>query len=279
VKLSDVIRMVRPRPADEARGELYKGVRHRSLPAPDTWEVALSGGADKKEAFERLLSERKLGYLALLRNLRNMEKAGVDPNLVKESILARRGSARVLPFRYVAAARAVPQWEPWIDQALVAAIEEAKALPGRTIVLVDVSGSMEAALSSKSDLKRIDAAAALAAVVKAEALRVFTFSERPMEVAPRRGMSGVDAVVRSQPHGSTNLGAAVAAMNAVTYDRLVVITDEQSHDRVINPLTGTKAYMINVASAKNGVGYHNGWSHIDGFSEGVLRYIHEVESL
>lgn len=35
--------------------------------------------------------------------------------------------------------------------------------------------------------------------------------------------------------------------------------------------------MINVATDKNGVGYGNGWTHVDGFSEGVLRWIHAFE--
>jgi hypothetical protein len=59
------------------------------------------------------------------------------------------------------------------------------------------------------------------------------------------------------------------------HDRLIVVTDEQSHDRVPGP-EAKHAYMINVASNRNGVGYGR-WTHIDGFSEGVLRFIHEVE--
>jgi 60 kDa SS-A/Ro ribonucleoprotein len=102
---------------------------------------------------------------------------------------------------------------------------------------------------------------------------VFTFSDRLVEVPPRRGMSGVAAVINSQPHGSTRLGEAVRALPA--HDRLIVVTDEQSHDSVPNP--AARGYMINVASAKNGVGY-GAWTHLDGFSENVLRFIHETES-
>src|SRR5215510_346936 len=208
VKLRDVLRLVRPTPKDEAQSALWKRVKERTLAMPDTWEVALSGGADKRATFERLLRERKLGYLALLRNLRNMVQAGVDVDLVRQAILARKGGAqRVLPFHYVAAARAAPQFEPFLDQALCAAIAETPPLGGRTIVLVDVSGSMDARLSGKSDMKRIDAAAALGAIVPGD-VRVFTFSDRTVEVPPRRGMAGVDAIVRSLPHGGTYLGAA-----------------------------------------------------------------------
>jgi len=275
VKLRDVLRMVRPKPANDAQAALWKRVKDRTLDAPDTWEVALSGGADKKEAFERLLREGKLGYLALLRNLRNMATAGVTDGLVREAIVARKnGAQRVLPFRYVAAARAAPQYEPYIDQALCEAVSEMPVYLGKTIILVDVSGSMDEKLSAKSDLKRIDAAAALGAIFPGD-IRLFTFSHQLVEVPPRRGMAGVDAIIRSQPHGGTYLGQAVSAINQMPHDRLIVITDEQSHDAV--PHAAKRGYMINVASAKNGVGY-GPWVHIDGFSEGVFRFIREVES-
>jgi hypothetical protein len=274
VKLRDVLRLVRPTPSSEAQSALWKQVKDRTLPTPDTWETALSGGADKRATFERLLRENKLGYLAMLRNLRNMQKAGVDAEVIRDAILARKGAGRVLPFRFVAAARAVPQFEPWLDRALMATIAESRVLAGRTIVLVDVSGSMSARLSRKSDINRMDAAATLASIIPGE-VRVLTFSDKTVEVPARRGMAGIDAIVRSQPHGGTYLGAAVKTANAMTHDRLIVITDEQSHDPVPDP-RAEHAYMINTASARNGVGYGR-WIHIDGFSEGVLRFIHEVE--
>lgn len=276
IKLRDVMFLIHAKPKDEAQAALWKQVADRTLPSPDTWEVALSGGADKREAFTRLLADNKLGYLALLRNLRNMDKAGVEPAVVREAILARRGARRVLPFRYVAAARAAPAYEPWLDEALMETILEGPVLPGRTIVLVDVSGSMDCRLSARSDLTRMDAAATLASVVPGD-LRVFTFSNRVVEVPPRRGMAGVDAVVRSQPHGGTELGKAITHVNRLAHDRLIVITDEQSHDRVPDPVA-RQAYMINVASARNGVGYGR-WTHIDGFSEAVLGFIREHEGL
>ena len=276
VKLRDVLFLVHAKPKDDGQAALWKQVAERSLPSPDTWEVALSAGADKRESFERLLAERKLGYLALLRNLRNMDQAGVDEAMVKDAILARRGAERILPFRYVAAARAAPRFEPWLDEALAEAVLEGPVFDGRTIVLVDVSGSMDSRLSARSDLTRMDAAATLASVIPGD-VRVFTFSAGVVEVPPRRGMAGVDAVVRSQPHASTLLGAAVKHVNALPHERLIVVTDEQSHDAVPDP-RATKAYMVNVASARNGVGYGR-WTHVDGFSEAVLGFIREHEQL
>ena len=95
VRIRDVLFLVHAKPKDDTQAALWKQVADRSLPAPDTWEVALSGGADKRETFERLVRDRKLGYLALLRNLRNMDQAGVDETLVKDAILARRGDISI----------------------------------------------------------------------------------------------------------------------------------------------------------------------------------------
>jgi hypothetical protein len=277
IKLRDVLFLAHPKPKDEDQAALFKRLANKDLATPDTWETSLSGGADKKETFERLIREGKLGYLALLRNLRGMMEAGCDRELVRDAIIARKGADLVFPFSYVAAARACPQLEPVIDQALCEAIASGPRLSGTTVVLVDVSGSMKYDnVSAKSDMTRLDAAAALSSVLNGD-LRVFSFSNEIREVPARRGMAGVEAVIRSQPHMGTYLGNAVRRINeSVPCDRLIVITDEQSHDRVPDP-RAEKAYMINVASYQNGVGYGK-WTHINGFSEAVIRFITETEN-
>lgn len=270
-------------------GTLYSKLVEGTLESPDTWEVALSSGKDKCETFTRLLQEGKLGYLALLRNLRNMVASGVDTQLIRDAILARKGAEVVLPFRYVAAARACPQLEPYIDQALSEAIAELPVLPGKTIVLADVSRSMLEKLSGKSDLTRMDAACALASLINGD-VRMFSFSNRLVEVPPRRGMAGVDALMKSQEFNGTALFDSVAEVQArLTYDRLIIITDEQANapnigyvqgrlTRMPGVKPGTKGYCINVGIDKNGVGY-GPWTHIDGFSEAVLRWIIEFEKI
>lgn len=277
IKLRDVLFMCHAKPKDDAQKDVWKRLIDNQLSTPDTWETALSSGADKKETFTRLIEKEKIGYLALLRNLRGMIEAGVDKELMQNAILARKGADKVLPFRFVAAARHAPMLEPVLDQALIAGLAELPVMDGKTIVLVDVSGSMDAPMSSKSDLRRIDAAATLAAIINCNDLRIFTFSERNVEVPPRKGMACVDAIKSSQHHSGTDLGGAVRFANGISHDRLIVITDEQSQSRVPDPVV-KNAYMINVASNKNGIGYGK-WIHIDGFSESVLKFIHEKEKL
>lgn len=276
ITLRDVMFLIHPKPKDEAQALLWKQLADGTLPSADTWEVALSAGKDKATEWTRLLSEGKLGYLALLRNLRGMEQAGVSKDLIRQAILARKGAGKVLPFRFVAAAKAAPTFEPELDRALLASIAQLPQFSGNTAILVDVSGSMDAKLSGKSDLTRATAAATLAAVFPGQA-EIYSFSDRVVQVPARKGMAGVEAILRSQPHHSTYLAEAVEMMNRKGgFDRLVVITDEQATSgRVPSPKV-PHAYMINVASARNGVGY-GAWTHLDGFSEGVLRWMAEFE--
>jgi len=278
IKLRDVLFLCHAKPRDEAQAEVWKRLIAGTLSVPDTWEVALSSGADKREAWERLLREQKLGGLALLRNLRNMREAGVDESLVLAA-LGTMSTSRVLPFRFLAAARYAAQWEEALEQAMLKCVAGSENLRGKTIVLVDVSGSMTAPLSRRSEMQRTDAAYGLAVLLReiAEKAAVFSFSDDLVEVPARRGFALRDAIHASQQHNSTQLGKAVEKLNSKEKcDRLIVITDEQAHDRV--PAPNGKGYVINVASYKNGVGYGK-WTHIDGWSESVIDYIRGLEQM
>jgi hypothetical protein len=285
VRLRDVLFLSHARPADEAQAALWKRLAGNELATPDTWEVALSAagrgeGADRRKVWERLLTERKLGAMALLRNLRNLHQAGVSEELVLAALAALK-TDRVLPFRFLAAARSAPQWEQPLEAAMFRALENRAArLAGHTVLLVDVSGSMESPISGRSEMRRTDAAYGLAILLReiAEKVTIYTFSDAAKRVPARRGMALRDALDQSQAHSGTNLGAALQTVEAdccAGYDRLVVITDEQSHDRV--PAPRGKGYVINVASYRNGVGYGE-WTHIDGWSEAVVDYIAELEA-
>ena len=281
IKLRDVLFLSHAKPRDAEQAGVWKKLVWGRLATPDTWEVALSesgkdGGADKREAWERLLREQKLGALALLRNLRNMHEAGVDEALVTEALGAMNAS-RVLPFRFLAAARHAPHFEEALEQAMLKSVASQAKLPGRTIVLVDVSGSMTAPLSKRSEMQRTDAAYGLAVLVReiAEKVAVYSFSDRIVEVPARRGFALRDAIDRSQRHNGTLFGKAVDWLDKhERYDRLIVITDEQTYDTVHDPKG--HGYVINVASYKNGVGYGQ-WMHIDGWSEAVIEYIRALE--
>lgn len=276
VTLRDVLRLTHPKADTPAQNRLFRAVVEGTLSTPDTWEVQLSSGADKCETFTRLLQEGRLGYLALLRNLRNMVTAGVDRVLIANAIRARVGAHNVLPFRFISAARHAPSLESYLDEALIESLQGQAPMPGMTAILVDVSGSMVGIpVSARSDITRLDAAATLASMITGNR-RVFSFSDTVVEVPARLGMAGVEAISHSQPNRGTRLGDAVRYINHnVPCDRLIIITDEQS-SQVVPASTASKSYMINVASMQNGVKYGD-WTRIDGFSENVLRFIKELE--
>lgn len=295
VKLRDVLFLTHPKPRNGVQAMLWTQLASGTMLPPDTWEVELSSGADKGETFTRLIMQSKLGAFALIRNLRNMEQAGVDKGLVKAAI-READFSRILPFRFIAAAKAAPAFEAELDEAMLKSLSFQPKLSGKTIVIVDVSGSMFAALSGKSDMNRAHAAAALAAVARevCEEAAIYatagddrTRIHKTAQVPARRGMALVDAIV-----AMTNLlgGGGIFLRQVIDYvrkheksaDRIIVITDEQDCAGAADPPSkatpfGRVNYLINVGSFKNGIGYGPKWIHIDGFSEAVVRYMVESE--
>jgi hypothetical protein len=275
IKLRDVLFMVHAKPKDAEQAELWKRLVNDELKTPDTWEVELSASKDKKASWIRLLSERKLGALALLRNLRNMEQAGVSDSLIRDALLNIK-TERILPFRFISAARHAPKYEAELENGMFKCLEGREKMHGKTIIMIDTSGSMQSTVSGRSEISRLDAAKGVAMLIReiCNAVEVYTFDYGVKAVKPRHGFALADAI--GHPSGGTNLGGAIDYLNRnVSADRLIVITDEQSSSRVPEPKF-TKSYMINIAAYKNGVGYGK-WNHIDGWSEAVVDYIQATE--
>lgn len=277
IKLRDVMFLSHPRPQTDAQAELFKRIASDTLETPDTWETQLSGGADKGETFTRLMNEKKLGALAFLRNLRNMRDSGVSKTLIR-SYAQELDVSKVLPFRYIAAARIVPEFEDMLEAMMFRSLATHAKIPGKTVLVIDVSGSMFGTpISAKSDLDRFDAAAALAILCRevCDEVEIYSFSNNAVKVAPRRGFALVEAISKSQGHGGTHLGTSMRTVDSHgAYDRVVVFTDEQSFDRPGVPRG--KGYIVNVAAYQNGVN-HGAWTEISGFSEAVVDYIQALE--
>lgn len=280
IKLRDVLFMCHAKPKDNEQAALWKRLVDGMLATPDTWEVALSasGGEDKGGKWTDLLVNGKMGALAILRNLRNFDETKVARPVVKEALKTAKVD-RVLPYRFIAAARYAPWLEPELETLMFKAVEGHARLLGKTLLLIDVSGSMSAALSAKSEMLRIDAACGLAVLARevCDEVEVVTFSNQMALVPSRRGFALRDAIKNSQPHSGTYLGRAIAAVNSkMEFDRIIVFTDEQSADSV-GEAKCSKAYMVNVASYEFAVGFGK-WNRITGFSEAILDFIIQLES-
>lgn len=278
IKLRDVLFLCHAKPKDDAQADLWKRMINNELKFPDSWQVELSQSKDKNASWTRMLTEKKLGALDLLKNIRNMTDASVSRDLIRKA-LKETDYSKVLPFRFISAARFASDYEAELEEAMFKNVKNMKKLTGKTLILVDVSGSMDSNISQKSDLVRLDAACGVAMIVRelCDDVIVYSFSNSDMKVANRRGFALKDAISKSQSHGGTDLRNSLNNIHKKeTYDRIIVITDEQSNSTCPNPI-GKHNYMINVASEKNGVGYGK-WTHIDGFSEGCVKYIAEIES-
>lgn len=276
IRLRDVLFLVHAKPRDEEQAATWKALVDGTLETPDTWEVALSAGSDKKATWERLIDERKLGVMALLMNCRNMVAAGCDLSKVGAAIVAQSPGSWALPFRYLSAAKHAPALAQALSDGMLAALADAAKLDGRTAVVVDVSGSMDVAISAKSQLARWEAAAALAILCREITdARVFTFSNQVVEVQNLRGIALAQAIGMSQVHSGTQLAAALRAIvsHFANVERVIVVTDEQTHDGNVQLPAGVRGYLINVAPYKPALDVSGGWVRINGWSERVIDWM------
>jgi hypothetical protein len=279
VTLKDVLFISHPKPDNDEQQDIWNRLVKDELKTPDTWEVEISGKGNNKDSWVRLLSENKLGSLALLRNLRNMIEKNVPKTAIKNALNTMKID-RVLPFRFLSAAKYAPDLEPELEQLMFKSVIAEEKIKGKTVILVDVSGSMDATVSAKSELTRLDAAYGVAILAReiCDDVSIFTFSNQLCKMAPRRGFALKDLMHNSQDHGGTAMGAAINATFGSESDieRMIVITDEQSQDAVPNCPKNVKGYIINVSPDKNGVGYGS-WIHINGWSESCVNFIRELE--
>jgi len=284
VNLRDVLFMCHAKPETGEQADIWAKLAAGELKTPDTWETKLSAGANKKEDFTRRLKanldpnqKNLLGAMALLKNLRGMDEAGVDRNLIKRALKAVNPE-RVLPYRFITAARYAPWAETALEVAMLKCLSAQEVIPGHTVLLVDVSYSMNDKLSDRSEMTRLDAACGIAILARevCEDVTIYTYNTSIREIASRRGFALRDAI--GHPSGGTDTGGAVRHVNAhLKYDRMIIFTDEQSRTSV--PDSTGRGYIANIACCQNGVGYNSKFVHVNGFSEATVDYIREYEKL
>ncbi|MEU6380477.1 TROVE domain-containing protein [Streptomyces sp. NPDC046909] len=212
-----------------------EGGAERLAAAGMTWE-ALAGwlqGPMDKAAWEAVIPS--MGAMALTRNLRNFDQAGVSDEVAARvaariSDPAEVARSRQFPFRYLAAYQHAPslRWAYPLEQALGHSLANVPALPGRTLVLVDRSGSMWARLSDRSQLNRADAAAIFgtALALRAEDADLVEFGTTSRNLAYGKGESVLKILGRFGDLGGTDTTSAVRA-HYRGQDRVLIVTDEQ----------------------------------------------------
>ncbi|MCF2532375.1 TROVE domain-containing protein [Yinghuangia soli] len=207
-----------------------------------TWEDVLSLAGPRLPKAELWASiAPSMGVMALIRNLRNFDEAGL-PDEVAETIAARIADpeviakSRLFPYRFLSAYRAAPslRWGHALDRALTAATANVPALPGRTLVLVDTSGSMSSRVSARSAVSHADIGALFGVALAHRGAQVdlVGFADGHFAHPVTRGGSAlrdIEAFCKRNGevgHGTETVAALKAAYRG--HDRVVLVSDMQA---------------------------------------------------
>jgi hypothetical protein len=243
VKLVDVVNLVHPIPKNgnkEALEQLVKG----TLKSVDTWESKLTQagqGAEteedkenaKKEAWVDLIQTGKMGYFALLRNLRNIMETA--PELESEVIkqLTNRDKIKkslVLPFRFFTAITELEKLQNTrnivsaINDAAEISLDNVPKLSGKTLIAVDSSGSMN---GRPADIAKMFGAV----LYKATDSMLLTFSDDAKYITLNPNDSLLSLTQRI-PFicGGTNFNA-IFDRSTAKFDRIIILSDMQAWEQ------------------------------------------------
>lgn len=294
IKLRDVMFMVHPNP--KGKDALFKCIAERTLATPDTWEVELSAYGNNAASWERLITENKLGGLAFLRNLRNMTQAGVPRNIIIKG-LEQLNTSRLVPLNFYTAAQHAPEFAKQLEEGMCKVVNAQLHLPGYTVLVVDVSGSMGKLLSRPGTTTRLDVAKALASVasVACEDVAIYaTAGDDYKRIHATKKVSNLEgfAVAAGVNHKGIGKGGIFTrqalefirdAERGNKVDRIIVFSDSQDCDypgkRVPAPF-GKYNYICDVSAHSRGIAYDGVWTaEISGWSDNFLTYIQEMERL
>lgn len=246
IKLIDLVRLCHVEATAKNKVALEKLVKG-TLKPENTWEAKLSeAGRDaeneeevienKKEAWADLIKSGKIGYFALLRNLRNILEQSPDvmPEatqlLVNEEAIKR---SLVLPFRFSTAYDEIKvmsganQVLGAISRALDISVNNCPELSGKTLVVLDTSGSMETAMSGSKTAKEIGALFA-ATILKRNPSADFMMFSDDAHYASINPTDSIMSIMNSIHYksGGTNFNSIFERTDK-KYDRIIILSDMQ----------------------------------------------------
>ena len=285
------------------KGELTPVLRESGM----TWEAlssVISGGMDKK-AWEAVIP--LMGYMALLRNIRNFLEAGVSSEILKKvaaklSDPEEVAKSRQLPFRFWSAYRQVQHntmFAHALEEALNASIKNVPFLTGNTLIMVDNSGSMGIPLSGNSSVTMSEVAKLFgsALAIRAEKSTLIEFKGRSFwgsdepytEIKVPAGSSLLPTIKKFSPAGGgTDIESALTKFFNTKYDRVIIISDEQASYEGDRPYTdipqNIPVFVWNLAGYSRGyapMGVDMSLTNVfksGGFSDNSFNYIKLIES-
>ena len=254
VKLVDVINIVHPTPT-EKNAEALKSLINGKLKNSETWESKLSQAgqyddevdAKKAEAWKDLLESKKIGIMALLKNLRNIINQSPDSvssacEILRDEKMIK--SSRILPFRFETAHKEIQSMGSStevrkcmiaIDKALGISVNNVPKFKGETLVVIDVSSSMKGKPSQIASLFG-------SILAKSNMCDVMTF-DRDARYVNYNPSDSVMTIKESFTFngGSTNFHSIFTKANKA-YTNIIILSDMQGFVGKNTPTESLKNY-------------------------------------
>ena len=285
VKLRDALFLVHPKAKDEAQQALFNKIVKQELATPYTWETELSAlgqqsfetAAAKTAAvttkWEELIASRKVGYMATLRNLRNILEANVNAaSIAKVSAYLADEKAvqqsKQLPFRFLAAYRELKEvksgYTGYVLDALETAIRLSVAnmqgfdLDTKVVIACDVSGSMQKPVSAKSKVMMYDIGLLLGMLLQSKCKNVlagmFGDTWKTVALPTKNILANVDAFYKREGEVGYATNGYRVIQDLVTRryvaDKVMLFTDTQMWDSTTNNKSNEKTLAYQWAAYK-----------------------------
>ena len=240
VSLKSVIRLTHPH--SDAIDKFCREEISQATEGQETWEAILSAEGASKESWEKAIPV--MGHMALLRNLRNFEKHGVDESLYLDKLIDGVEKGKQLPFRYYSAWVNVTSYK--LKEALEKCIDKSIVnLPhfkGKSLILVDNSGSATGTYVSAMSNTTVSVCGNLMGVLTgmvSESGKIGVFGDKISYLPINKGMSGsvlsiLDTVNKMGDHvgAATENGIWLALDDIIRsgekFDRIFIYSDMQA---------------------------------------------------
>ena len=243
VKMRDLLCLCRPVPKNEEQSDMWKRLLNDELETPYTWETELSANGNNSETWEKLIDSGKAGYMALLRNLRNILTANPSNvntvlDVIQDPVRVRK--SKQLPFRYLSAYKELANIGgsrvfDVLENAVKASIENMPRLEGATVIAVDTSGSMSSTISAKSTVKCHEIAMMLGLIANkiCENSIFYTFDTGIQRWSVSHRTAVLETVIKTPCGGGTDMFLPFAEMikNNIKADRIIILSDNECNAR------------------------------------------------
>lgn len=244
VALKDVLRICHPRPKNKDQEALFGRLKNDELQVPYTWEVELSAKGNSAEVWQELIASKKVGYMATLRNLRNIAQSGASNaqeayNYIANPVAVK--NSKQIPFRFFSAYRELQsvlssRALEAVQRAMEISVDNLLTLPGKTLVVTDTSGSMDSRLSERGTVSYNDVGALMCATAhkfcEDAILGVFGTNFATVNVSKLDTiLTNVDKIKRVDVGWSTNMWKVFEWMKQsnIKFDRVIIFSDMQAY--------------------------------------------------